>query len=1013
MKYANPPASIPKERRADINQKLLTLIRQGDLQGLTHEEVHAAYTGLGGLHGLKRSEYRDYHSYSKDKRERELGQFFTPSHVTTDIVRLLDPQPGQVILDLAVGHGAFINAIAGHHPSLETTFYGCDVDADALTVAKFLYPDASLAHEDLAGYHPGTLADMVIGNPPYALTLHYGGQNWRSEFLYLHRASELLKPGGLLALVVPQNFLNNDFHDKSHLARLNSQYRYLTRYALPEGTFDAKIDTSVLILQRASEHLPDTPIDVDHLDTRTIDEIRAQVIEPAKAVAEAVRVQLARETKNRNAEDQALIYAIEKGLYHLTTNPRMGEAVREARALFERALHECKPDGMNQKEWEAKRITLPKVHDVVRQALREQHTVERDEIRLVKTNAGIRLKGYSAKRRAQLEEEPETAWSWGELANGERHWPHALQQNPLRKAARRKLRRHERHQGELATSTPDKMVVERLMLEPLHKSTPTGTEAFRLTRGQAEDTARVMDRDYAYLALGMGSGKTAMGYMWARQKASSRDLVVILAPALAIHQTWVPFLDANEHPHHVIKNRGDALAAQAGETLLVSMSLLATLKPWLKATFRRHGRRVVLLVDESDELANFDTRQTQAALATFARAKAKLLMTGTITRNAIRESYSQLALLYNASTLFLSLAPVIYEQSKDGDLDTKSNPQWGEPYVHRAGLKNFTASYNPTRATVFGIQKQVQDVHNLETLSGLMKRTLIRRSFTDVVGEGKYTIRQHVVPFNPHERALHQRLMVEFEQFLAYFESTGDARKDAGLRAVRQLRLLIESCLHPHLFKDYEGAGHASKFHATRDLIHTLPADDRILLGVPRRQVFDMDYLQHWADFLAPTNRKMFTLHGGMSFRARQDITKEFLQTDGAILIASMEAMRSSVNLRGTRHVIMPALGWNVPRIQQFAFRAVRFDNEFPTTINFVTHRDSIETNLWKLLMSKEIGNLAVAEGRVPTRDEISKSLEIDPDLLATLLQKERDEDGNVKLAWVSNLLEESQGVAA
>ena len=475
----------------------------------------------------------------------------------------------------------------------------------------------------------------------------------------------------------------------------------------------------------------------------------------------------------------------------------------------------------------------------------------------------------------------------------------------------------------------------------------------------------------------------------------------------------MPFLNANEHSHHVIKTRQDALDAQGGETLLVSMTTLHTLKPWLKDTFRRHGRRVVLLVDESDELANFDTRQTQAALATFARAKAKLLITGTITRNAIRESYSQLSLLYNASTLFLSLAPVIYEQTKDGDLERKPNPLWGAPYVHKAGLKNFTASYNPTRATVFGIQKQVQDVHNLDTLSELMKRTVIRRSFMDVVGDGKYTIEQHTIPFNPHERALHKGLMREFEQFLAYFESTGDARKDAGLRAVRQLRLLIESCLHPHLFKECEGDGHASKFHATRDLISTLPNDDRILLGVPRRQVFDMDYLEHWADFLAPTERKMFTLHGGMSFNARQDVTQEFLQTDGAILLASMEALRSSVNLRGTRHVIMPALGWNLPRIQQFAFRAVRFDNEHPTRLHFVTHSDSVEANLWKLLVSKEVGNLAVAEGRVPTRDEISKSLEIDPDLLATLLQKERDDEGNIKLTWVSNLVQESQGAAA
>ena len=651
LKYPTPPAAIPTDRRADINQKLLTLIRQGDLKGLTPDEVNAAYTGLGGLHGLKRSDYRDYYSYSLDKRERELGQFFTPSTVTQQVVRLLDPQPGQAILDLAVGHGAFINAAAGHHPELEHTFYGCDVDVDALTVAKFLYPNARLSHEDLAGYHPGTLVDIVVGNPPFSLTLHSGGQNWRSELLFLHRAAELLKPGGLLAIVTPKNFLNDDFHDKSHLARLAGQYRFLTRYALPEDTFNADIETAVLVLQRASEHLSAAAIDPHLLDTRTPSQIREQVVQPAKAEAERVRVHLQREAKRRSEKDEAALYRIEKALYHLNANPRLQAAARETKALLDRALHEQRPEAMSQKEWEEKRITLPMVESYARETLRDQHRVERDDIRLVKTNAGLRLKAYSDATEARLQGQSETAWSWAELALGERHWPQEIATDPHRKAAKRKLKRHKRHQGELATQAVDESLVQQLMREPLAKPTPEGRETFTLTRQQAEDVARILGRDYAFLALGMGSGKTAMGYAWAKRKATSRDLTFILAPALAIHQTWVPFLEANDHPHHVIRTRQDALAARAGETLLITTTLLNTLKPWLKQTIRRHGRRVVLLVDESDELANFDTRQTQAALAAFRHARAKLLMTGTITRNAIRESYSQLAFLYNASGL--------------------------------------------------------------------------------------------------------------------------------------------------------------------------------------------------------------------------------------------------------------------------------------------------------------------------------------------------------------------------
>lgn len=109
----------------------------------------------------------------------------------------------------------------------------------------------------------------------------------------------------------------------------------------------------------------------------------------------------------------------------------------------------------------------------------------------------------------------------------------------------------------------------------------------------------------------------------------------------------------------------------------------------------------------------------------------------------------------------------------------------------------------------------------------------------------------------------------------------------------------------------------------------------------------------------------------------------------------------------------MPALGWNLSRIHQFAYRIIRMDSEEPSQMHFVTYANSIETNLWQLLMSKEVGNMAVAEGRVPTTEEISQSLEIDPQLLQNILGKERDEEGNLKLTWVSNLVQEATGAAA
>ena len=46
--------------------------------GLTDEDIFNRYTGDGGLHGLRRSDYENYNAFSAAKKELENGQFFTP-----------------------------------------------------------------------------------------------------------------------------------------------------------------------------------------------------------------------------------------------------------------------------------------------------------------------------------------------------------------------------------------------------------------------------------------------------------------------------------------------------------------------------------------------------------------------------------------------------------------------------------------------------------------------------------------------------------------------------------------------------------------------------------------------------------------------------------------------------------------------------------------------------------------------------------------------------------------------
>lgn len=62
MKYIYHGESIPQEARQELNDKILYLIDQdlAEPSGITREDIYNCYSGDGGLHGLKRSDFANY-----------------------------------------------------------------------------------------------------------------------------------------------------------------------------------------------------------------------------------------------------------------------------------------------------------------------------------------------------------------------------------------------------------------------------------------------------------------------------------------------------------------------------------------------------------------------------------------------------------------------------------------------------------------------------------------------------------------------------------------------------------------------------------------------------------------------------------------------------------------------------------------------------------------------------------------------------------------------------------------
>lgn len=157
---------IPMEQRQNLNAKILYLVEnhETELYGITPEDIFNVYMGNGGLHGLDRKDFQNFHAYTEAKKEIEQGQFFTPAEICEFLVACVKPEPKDIIYDLTYGKGDFFNYLP-----TESNIYGTEIDMKAVKIAQYLYPKANLQYGDIRQYSPVLSGDIVFGNPPFHL----------------------------------------------------------------------------------------------------------------------------------------------------------------------------------------------------------------------------------------------------------------------------------------------------------------------------------------------------------------------------------------------------------------------------------------------------------------------------------------------------------------------------------------------------------------------------------------------------------------------------------------------------------------------------------------------------------------------------------------------------------------------------------------------------------------------------------------------------------------------------
>ena len=994
--YAIIPQQIPRDKRAEVNEKILFAIDSGkDL--IPKESIYNCYTGIGGLHNLRQSDFANYNEYAEAKKEFEMGQFFTPHEVCRDMADMLSPTSSEMILDMCCGMGNFFN----HLPNLHNA-YGFDIDGKAVAVARHLYPDAHIEKCDIRQYYPEQRFDIIIGNPPFNLKFDYK----LSQEFYLDKAYDVLNPAGILMVIVPCSFMQSEFWEKRRVAGINEQFSFIGQSKLNPNAFASTgvhhFNTKVMVFLRQSLHIEMRAYNAEEFISMTALKER---IREARQMKHRLRLDLMRETNRIDKEElEVFEYKLAKYMYELKAHAKLNRHIDKAEALVTKFRNQKPPENATREQvnqWEKNKLTTGKVLGIIRRYITSQNVVPRKEVVLVKTSYGFKLKQYAPRL---LDKVPHKAAGINDLVLGRAGLPvpelptekNMRQIRAAEKLIRKKRRQYEIQNRQFADMKPDQHLAEYLDRTTFINKDGDTCE---FTTLQKHDLNLVLQKRYALLNWQQGSGKTAAVYHRAKYLLKSNKVrnVIILAPAIATNMTWIPFLTMNRERFRVVRNNADLETVPEGVFLILSTSMLGKLKRGLAGFVRRTSRKLCLVFDESDEITNPSSQRTRLILSLFRRLKYKILDTGTTTRNNIAELYSQFELLYNNSVNMICWCGRIYRENRDKEIEEEQNRHYGKPFPAFRGHVLFRACHCPGKSTVFGIEKQNQDVYNKEELAEFIGKTVITRKFRDFAGE-KYKIRTHTVNPSEGEHEVYRVIIEEFCRICElYYNSTGDTKKDAGLRLMRQIKLLIKACSVPHLIEGYFGEGIPNKTRYIERLIRKIPG--KVAVGCTSIAAFDL-YESHLRERFP--ERPLFVVKGDVAFKKRQSIVTEFDSTVNGILVCTQQSLSSSVNIPTCNDVILESLQWNIPKMEQFYFRFIRLDSKDLKDVHYVTYKDSVEQNLMALVLTKERLNEFIKSGEVKEQSEIFEEFDVTMSVIESLLVRERDREGKIHISWGS-----------
>jgi len=263
-------------------------------------------------------------------------------------------------------------------------------------------------------------------------------------------------------------------------------------------------------------------------------------------------------------------------------------------------------------------------------------------------------------------------------------------------------------------------------------------------------------------------------------------------------------------------------------------------------------------------------------------------------------------------------------------------------------LKSFRARH--ARAVENG-----EDEEAVQRLARLVRPFLLRRKKSDpgIVPElPPKTETDHPVPLTREQAALYEAVVRE--SMLTIEMSEGIARRGLVLKLLGALKQI---CDHPALYLKEEAAGgsdgrllaRSGKLALLDELLDTLLAEDGSALVFTQYVGMARLITAHLASRAVPVD----LLHGGTPVPERERMVDRFQSGATPVLVLSLRAAGTGLNLTRAGHVIHFDRWWNPAVEEQATDRAYRIGQTQPVQVHRLITEGTVEDRIAEMLESK------------------------------------------------------------